>query len=302
MQPNHPKVLPQNRPRLLPIRLDTLHVLGSKKLLKFHDQTLPLRLDRLHPHPDFVASNGVSGDGGSTLVEVAPSDGILPHGGVGDVDDRGRVLLEEAHGGELVGVQLSLRGDYERGGCAHVTEDQRGGGESGGGARGLGGARKVPEEMVRRGRRGDAVRSRRGGSSQCRKEGAQAREQPSRHRHGPNRRKGANAAGGGGAVNRGHGGVAGDVGPCWRLGSQGDRRRLRRGTGRGKRLQSPWEAWPTRGKVATRNCWAAARGKDGGGCSKARVWCQPNAMAGYPNWARSCGLLAHGQIHCFFFQ
>ena len=53
----------------------------------------------------------------------------VPHGEVGDVDDGGRVLLEEAHGGELVRLQLPRRGDHERGGRAGVAEDQRRGGE-----------------------------------------------------------------------------------------------------------------------------------------------------------------------------
>uniref|UniRef100_A0A0A9DWW9 Uncharacterized protein n=1 Tax=Arundo donax TaxID=35708 RepID=A0A0A9DWW9_ARUDO len=41
MQPNHLEVLPRNKPRLLPTRLDILHVLGSITLPEFHDQTLP---------------------------------------------------------------------------------------------------------------------------------------------------------------------------------------------------------------------------------------------------------------------
>jgi hypothetical protein len=115
----------------------------------------------------------------------------LPHGEVSDVDDGGRVILEEAHCGELVGLQLPRRGHHERGGRAGVAEDQRrrgerddegargrgqhpahlggdqlgepprprrgrGDREGAGGAGGLVGrrARKVPEGMARAARRG----------------------------------------------------------------------------------------------------------------------------------------------------
>jgi len=62
-------------------------------------------------------------------LEHVERERVLPHGEVGDVDDGGRVLLEEAHGGELVRLQLPRRGDHERGGRACVAEDQRRGGE-----------------------------------------------------------------------------------------------------------------------------------------------------------------------------
>lgn len=72
--------------------------------------------------------------------------GFLPHGEVGNVDDGGRVLLEEAHGGELVGLQLPRRGDDERGGGAGVAEDQRGRGE--GDDEGARGGRQDPAGLV----------------------------------------------------------------------------------------------------------------------------------------------------------
>jgi hypothetical protein len=126
------------------------------------------------------------------VAGTEPGRGGPPDGEVGDVDDGGCVLLEEAHGGELVRLQLPRRGYDERGGRAGVAEDERRGGErddegargrrqqparglggdqvaepprprpwrregerGGGGGRGLGGggAREVPEEMTRAARR-----------------------------------------------------------------------------------------------------------------------------------------------------
>lgn len=41
-------------------------------------------------------------------LEHVQREGILPDGEVGDVDDGGGVVLEEAHGGELVGLETPL--------------------------------------------------------------------------------------------------------------------------------------------------------------------------------------------------
>jgi hypothetical protein len=101
--------------------------------------------------------------------------------------------VEEAHGGELVGLQLPRRGHHERGGRAGVAQDQRRGGErddegargrgqqpaprlgepprgrgereGAGGAGGFGGrrAREVPEGMARAARRGEEAGGGRGG-------------------------------------------------------------------------------------------------------------------------------------------
>lgn len=51
--------------------------------------------------------------------------GILPRGEVGDVDDGGGVLLEEPHGGELVGLEPPRGGDDEGGGWVDVGDEER---------------------------------------------------------------------------------------------------------------------------------------------------------------------------------
>lgn len=60
-------------------------------------------------------------------------EGILLDGEVGDVDDGGSVLLEEADGGELVGLELPRWGDDEGGGGVDVG-DEEGDGEGDRGA------------------------------------------------------------------------------------------------------------------------------------------------------------------------
>jgi hypothetical protein len=54
-----------------------------------------------------------------------PGRGGPPDGEVGDVDNGGCVLLEEAHHGELVRLQLPRRGYDERGGRTGVADDER---------------------------------------------------------------------------------------------------------------------------------------------------------------------------------
>lgn len=51
-------------------------------------------------------------------------EGILLDGEVGDVDDGRSVLLEEADGGELVGLELPRWGDDERGGGVDVGYEE----------------------------------------------------------------------------------------------------------------------------------------------------------------------------------
>ena len=63
------------------------------------------------------------------MAGTEPGRGGPPDGEVGDVDNGGCVLLEEAHRGELVCLQLPRRGYDERGGRAGVAEDERRGGE-----------------------------------------------------------------------------------------------------------------------------------------------------------------------------
>ena len=49
---------------------------------------------------------------------------VRPGGEIGDVDDRGSVLLEEAHSSELIGLELPLGSDDESRVGVNVGEEQ----------------------------------------------------------------------------------------------------------------------------------------------------------------------------------
>lgn len=82
--------------------------------------TSSVKASCLHPKaPIFIAHK----------IELSRANQIesreQPRGEVGDVDDGGGVLLEEPHGGELVGLEPPRGGDDEGGGWVDVGDEER---------------------------------------------------------------------------------------------------------------------------------------------------------------------------------